>query len=609
MVSSITLGTFGKSNGKNVITGGQSGLDTKGLIDGLVSAKRIPAVNLETDNKVLDSQIKAFGSLKTILSSLKSAVDTLRNPSGPDATKNIFNYRTASLTTNTGAAASNYVDVSVQPGAAIQDFAITNVNFLAQQTKQQTGNIVLADSTTASAVTGAAGFFTAGTVNLRAVDGTVGGVPITLNTGDSLQSVVNKFNAVKDRTGIQASLLTVSTSVGANTYKIIYSATKTGTTYGFDLATNSPTAGFGVVADPSGVLSQITSQPGFGTTLTAQNAQFNLDGVTVTRETNAVSDLLSGVTFNLKQPTAGVVVNASVKPDTTIAQNAIQSFVDSYNKLRLFASTQSQRGDDGLPTKDAVLALNRSFQDIVFNVGAEVSSIVKGLNSGVFSQLADVGIKIEDFAGDDTNPATKNILTIDTDKLSSSLVANFQQVRDVFENKLTSDDSKFVTFQTSNTLTANTFSVSINQTTSTYSATYVDPVTGNSSTVPLDGSNLGVGVTLTGRAGTAFAGAKFIYAATGDTTVNATMTHGIGDRLYNAIAAVLDEENGSLTVEVESISDRDARNKAEIIKIDDKMVTYREQLTQQYAALEAALSKANSLLSLLTAQQDARNNS
>ena len=577
MVSSITLGTFGTSNGKNVITGGQSGLDTKSLIDGLVAAKRM---------------------------------DTLRNPPGADPSKNVFNYRTASESTNTGASASNFVDVTVQPGAAIQSFTISNITSLAQQTKQQTDDFVLADSTTADAVTGAAGFFKAGTVNLRAVDGTVGGVGITLNSGDSLQSVVNKFNAVKDRTGIQASLLTVSTGSGTNTYKIIYSSTQTGTTYGFDLSKVSPAAGFGVVSDPSGVLSQVTSQPGFSTKQTATDATFDLDGVTVTRTSNAVSDVLSGVTFNLKQKTAGVIVTASVTPDTSIVQNAVQAFADAYNKFRLFASAQTQVGDDGLPTKDAVLARNHTFQDIIASVGTEVSSIVGGITAGHYSQLADVGVSLDDFTGDSTNPATKNILTVNTDKLLSALNSNFNQVRSVFEGQFSSDNSNLIVYHSDNRLTANNIQFNVNHTTKTYSATYVD-VTGASQTVSLDGTDLGSGgVTLSGQAGTIFEGSKFIYAVAGDPpTISTTYTHGIADRLYNALNGALDATSGTVTSEISNITDQETRNKTEITKVDDYLVTYRDQLTQQYADLESALSKANGLLNLLDAQSKARSSS
>jgi flagellar capping protein FliD len=70
----------------------------------------------------------------------------------------------------------------------------------------------------------------------------------------------------------------------------------------------------------------------------------------------------------------------------------------------------------------------------------------------------------------------------------------------------------------------------------------------------------------------------------------------------------LDNTDGILTSEISNVTDQETRNKEEITKIDDYLVTYRDQLTQQYARLEEALSKANSLLTLLDAQANARNN-
>ena len=43
MVQSINFGNFSTQNGKTVLSGSQSGIDTKGLIDALATAKALPA--------------------------------------------------------------------------------------------------------------------------------------------------------------------------------------------------------------------------------------------------------------------------------------------------------------------------------------------------------------------------------------------------------------------------------------------------------------------------------------------------------------------------------------------------------------------------------------
>ncbi len=607
MVTQITLGNFTTQNGKNVLTGGASKLDTTALVNALADARRAPAIRLETLNKTIDSQTKAITDLRTIFAKLLTAADSLRNPPGVAVdSRNIFQYRQASLSSTTGAIASNFVDVSVQPGAVAQGYTIDSITQLAFQTKQQSGNITAANTTTASVVTASgaptAGLFSAGTINLRAVDGTVGGVPLTLNAGDSLDVVASKFNELSSRTGIQASVLTVATG----TYRLIFTATKSGETFGFDLGATSPAAGAGVISDAAGVFSQVA----FNTTQPAQNAIFSIDGVPLERESNAVADVLSGVTLTLKQDTIPGAVLLNIVPDRTLVSNAITQFVDAYNEFRIFASRQSQVDENSRPTDEAVLYNNTAFRDLIERVNGEVSRIVAGITSPSPSQLRDVGVAIDNFAGDDENPATRNILVIDTDKLNASLLADFNGVRKLFEFQQTSDDSRFVNFSRSNNLSITSFSVAIDTVANTYQATYTDPVTNVVTNVDFDFTPItGGGVSLKGKAGTVFEGSQYVFSGTGTATVNVSLTQGFGDRFYNLANGVNDAINGTLANELTTLADNKERNTEEITSIDSLIVRYREQLVQQYAALESALSRANSILQLLDAQANARNNS
>jgi flagellar hook-associated protein 2 len=605
MVTEITLGTFGTQGGKNVLTGGASKIDTKGLIDSLAAAKRAPAVRLETKNTTIDSQTKALGELKTIFAKLQSAADTLRNPPGVAVdSKNIFQYRTTSVTTSSGVSASNYLDVSVQPGAIAQSYTINSITQLAYQTKQQSGDFTLADSNTASAVTAGAtaGLFKAGTVNLRAVDGTVGGIPLTLNAGDSLETVASKFNEISSRTGIQASVLTVV----PGTYKLIFTATKPGTTYGFDLSQTAPTANAGIESDASGVFAQLAT---ITTTQPAQNSLFTIDGVAISRESNAVADALSGVTFNLKQPTVSGTINVEIKPDVTLVSNAITQFADAYNEFKLFASNQSQLDENSKPKETSVLYNNATFRNIVSNINSEVSRIVAGISGSNPTQFGDVGIKLDNFAGDDKNPETKNILTVDTDKLNSTLLSNFDGVRKLFEYQQVSNNSSFVVSKRSNNLDITSFTLVIDRTAGTYKATYTDPSSGLT-TVDLEGTAItGGGVSLKGPAGSSLEGSEFVFAAAGDATINVTLSQGYGDRFYNLVSSFTDSAGGTLVSELDTLNESKTRNTTEITSIDEKIAKYREQLVQQYANLESALTKANNLLQLLDAQANARNNS
>lgn len=604
-MADIALGNYTQQNGKNVLIGGASKLDTKSIIDALAAAKRAPAVRLEDSNKTIDKQTAAIAQMKKLVTAIQTAADTLRNPPGVAIdSKDIFKYSKASVTSSTGAAASNYLDVAVQPGAVAQSYTIDSITRLAQATKQQSNLFNVADSTTASVVTAGAtaGMFKAGTINLRAVDGTVGGIPLTLTAGDSLETVAAKFNELSSRTGIQASVLTVA----SGQYQMIFSATKTGTTYGFDLGLTAPAANAGIASDPAGVLGQLT----FATQQAAANAQFSIDGVTINRETNSISDVLNGVTFTLKQPAVPGTLNVNIVPDTSLVANAVTQFADAYNAFKLFVSAQTQVGDDGQPTADAVLYHDTTMRQLNDDISAEVSRIISGITTaGEPTQLNDIGIKLDDFQGDDKNPATKNILVVDTDALNSKLISDFNGVRQLFEFQASANDSNLIVSKRSNNLTVSNFTIAIDTTTSTYTVSYTDST--GSHTDNLTGTLItGGGVSLKGQSGSVFDGMEFVYATTAasvTTSVNVAASQGFGDRFYNFANAATDAASGSITNALSALATKKTSNTDEITKIDDRITSYRDQLVTQYASLESAISKANGILALLTAQSNAKN--
>jgi flagellar hook-associated protein 2 len=597
MVTRIQLGNLVSNDGRTRLIGTESALDSESIINALTEARRVPAVRLETKNEEISTKQTALNSLRSLLNRFTSAANVLRNPPGVNnASANIFEFRTTSLIANNGLVSSNFLSVAAEPGASIQSFNITDIAQIARETRQESGTFLLADSTTASAVTTAAtpGLFTAGSFTLRDASGGPA-VAVTLNDGDSLQAVANRFNEVSDRTGIAANIIKVADGVPNDSFKIIFTATQAGQTFGFDL--NDPGT---VISDPGGVLANITVT----TSQTAQNARFFVDGIQIDRETNVIDDVFDGLTFTLLQQTApGDNINVAVQPDTEIASNAIFNFADIYNEFRLFAASQTELGDDGVPTEGAILSGDSTLRGIISRVATEITGVVNGITGGNPARLADIGLDFSDFAGDEDNPFTRNILTVDTDELSSALAADFNGVRGLFEFQLQADNANLVVFRSSNEVSISQFTLNINQSTGVYTADYIDSL-GAAQSVTLDGTPIagGNGVSLVGQAGSVLDGIELIFASAGNTSINVNTTQGLGDRLFNVIDSIVDDDGGFLTTAIEQLDTQTTRNLDEISRIDSQLEIFRRQLEEQYTALEAALSRANSLLTLLDAQ-------
>lgn len=577
---SINLGSIFQSGGKTVVSGGNSGLDTESLINSLVEAKRLPAVQLEGTIESNTTKMDKLAELSSILDTFQQAANFLRNPPGVgNSTDNIFEYNSANVTSNSGVSAETYLSTAVETGVDPSSYSIA-VDQIATRQSRVSNVFALADLDT-QAVDGG-GPFNAGVLQLGP-----GLEAVTLDAGDTLQQVLDKVNAVKDTSGVEMNAIEVT----PGNFQIVFKATETGTSQNFDFTANNP-----------GIFN-----PGFQSETDAVDAMMTIDGVQVTRESNVIDDVVDGVTFTLNQTTPALTeLTLDVDSDTELVQNAIINFVDAYNAFRVFASEQTETNDDGETVESAVLSGNSTLRTIVSAVGSEISAIVDGLADSA-NELADIGITLTDYEGDDETPFVRNILEIDEGVLASALSSNFDGVRKIFEFDYTVDDSNMVVYSRTNALNTNAIQFNIDQTNGIYEATFDDgsgPQTIALTAVALGGG----GVSLTGPDDTAIEGLVVLYTDPGDAVVNMNLTQGLADRFYNLMDAALDEEDGIVASEIQSIDDRNEQLEEDIARIDELVENYRSTLLEQFSALEAAIASVNSILQLLDAQADARSN-
>ncbi len=598
MVTQINLGNFFTSGGKTISGGaGGSGIDTEALIKGLTDAKLVPATKLQDQIKINDGQSAALGEFQTLLSTLKDTVSALRNPPGVgNAADDAFKYRTTSVTTNTGVDGSSYVSVSAAPGSALQNYTIKDITSLAAARKQSTGDINIATAAAAAvSATPAAGQFKAGTFTLN-------GQSITFNDGESLNSVAAKFNAVSETTGISASIIQVSTGK----FQLSFAATETGTANDFDFNNVSPV---GTLVDGSGVFSSVTITD----KQDAADAEFSFNGVSITRSSNTITDLIDGLTFNQTTVSAPTTkVNVNVTSDQTIVRNSIINFANAYNAVKVFAAKQVDLNADGTYKDTAVLHDSTVFRNTMDSINSQISSIVGGLASGAPRALSDLGITFTDQAATTDTPKVRNVLTVDDTKLESAIASDADAVRRVFEFDFVTDNTSLRVYSRTNALAVSSFTMNIKPSTSTFTATYnpgTGPVTIDMDATPIKNATSGLvtGYSLKGKAGTVLEGLALVYISTSDSTASITATQGIADKIFNIADPALKNDTGSIAVELTSLKDSDARLNDNIAKINAEVDNYRQQLLDQFARMEQAIANVNTLLASINANDNARN--
>ena len=177
-----------------------------------------------------------------------------------------------------------------------------------------------------------------------------------------------------------------------------------------------------------------------------KNAQIevSMDGgatwTTYSRSTNSISDVLPGVTFTLHS-SSSTPITLTVSQDTSKATDAVQKFVDSFNKIVNWINEQynqqplkDTKNVSGSATQGA-LYHNEVIDSVLSKMKSMVYQVVDGLSK--YNSLPSVGISTGS-VGSGWYQTMIGTLSFDKDKFEAALRDDPQQVYELFANDPTS---------------------------------------------------------------------------------------------------------------------------------------------------------------------------
>lgn len=208
--------------------------------------------------------------------------------------------------------------------------------------------------------------------------------------------VVSAINAAN--TGVTATL--VDTGIQGSNYRIMLTGVA-GSQGVFSLS-SSPDIGFG----------------DSGNTLTmAQDAVLAVNGLTITRSSNQVSDAISGATLSLTA-TTDTAVRLNVTSDKTVLKTNVQAAVAAYNDFnQLLSDLTSSAPNDDIEYSGALAREQSSVRYIkqqVFDTIMGDSST----KSGVISAMRDIGVSVDKTGS----------LTFDSDRFDAAAQDSYDDV-------------------------------------------------------------------------------------------------------------------------------------------------------------------------------------
>ncbi|HUX07586.1 MAG TPA: flagellar filament capping protein FliD [Acidobacteriota bacterium] len=526
-----------------------SGIDTATIVERLMEIERQPLRVIQQEQLQTQRRLAIFKNLQSRLSSLDSAIQSLNRASTLGA-------KTAT-SSNT-----DVLTVSASSAAAAGSFTIDSITNLARAASE--ASIGVTDKT-ADFVSGSSFSFDVGTET----------VSISLSAGETtLEGLRDAINT--QATGL-ASAAIIDTGDDNDPYKLVIRSVETGADS--DISNISTDI---VVSTTGGdvALSFVPAE-----SVDGLDALFKVNDVEISRGSNTVSDVLEGVTLELKG-TTGSPVTVTVARDTDTIKSEVNEFISAYNDINSLIQSQFDYNEE---TESAgPLSGDFTLRQIQGSLQSLVVGGIEDADGNRYS-LATIGIEIDKYSG---------ALSLDESKFNEAIANDDKQLfLDLFLARGVPSDKRVTYVSSRNATQAGNYEINI---------TGYDGTGNAEGTFTLDGqvyTGIGEGQCLVGPEGTPAEGLR-IRIASGVTGALGSVYFSVGvaeqferrlDDFLMPISGLLPKVESRLKGDLASFADH-------IAAFEERLEERQRELTQQFIAAEQAIASLQSQSSSFSQQ-------
>jgi flagellar hook-associated protein 2 len=350
-----------------------SNLDVNGIVDRLMALEQRPLQALNRKEASFQARISAFGTLKGALASFQKTMQELSDPSKFQAFKATSSDTNVATTTaaNTAVAGNYSLEVSklaqsqklvaagqesmtsaIGTGTLTFEFGTISGGAFDSQTGRYTGASFAADGAGAK------------TVTIGPSNNTLGGIRDAINSA---------------KIGVTASIVNDG---GATPYRLALSVNDPGAAKSLRISSDSGALGSLLAQNPAGV-QNLTE------TISASNAEFKVDGVAISKPRNTVSDVIEGVTLNLRKTNVGNSTSITVARDGGAIRSSADALVKGYNDLN--NTLKNLSAYNPVTRQGTVLQGDATLISVQARVRATLSEALQGV-AGSYNTLWQIGI-------------------------------------------------------------------------------------------------------------------------------------------------------------------------------------------------------------------------
>jgi flagellar hook-associated protein 2 len=355
-----------------------SGLNVSQIITALMDAEKGPLNSINRSISNDNAQISAYGSISSQISTFQSSIAGLITPSNIKAT-------TAS------SSGTGVLSVSNDGTALAGEYKITNVTLASPQVI--TSNIDTSAFTSVNSSIGSTGSITILGNTITPTTYTVAGIVEAINNANI--------------SGINATMTNLGTSTAPDYQIRIVNASDTAATIALSAGNDLSSLAF--------------------TSADAVPGSVTINGNTVTRSSNTITDLVPGLTINLVGAGNSTI---TVAQDSSSLNTKISAFVTAFNTLD--KSLKDISSYDASAKKGAALYGDSAINSLRREIRSIITSTL-GVNATTsYNRLSQVGVSLK----------SDGTLSLDNTVLNTAINANFNKVAKLFSGTGDSSDSK-----------------------------------------------------------------------------------------------------------------------------------------------------------------------
>ena len=507
-----------------------SGLNTTQIVDALVEANRAPKA--EAINKKVEEnnvKISGFGTLKQQFETFKTSMTSLDGEIGLSV-----------------ASGSSNIQTTITDKTKISDFS----HSMAVSQLAQNHTLVFANnfSTENASIGQGTLLFEFGSWNRSnstfAEDTSITNKTLTIdstnNTLTGLRDAINDGGM-----GLTASIIQTATSAYS---LVVKSNSGSGNEMKITATEDSSNAGLSTF----GFSTYASSKE----TIVGQDANLTIDGVTVTRSSNTITDLINGVQLEIKGTvSSAVTVNASYDESNALAN--MTSFVTSLNTLNTKLSELTNRGLNG--EASGALAGDSIARSIQSRIRSMTTTPIEGYSTSSI-YLTNFGISTQ----------LDGSIAFDEDEFLTAYRANPEDIAAIFASQVKTDSSSVTAQVTGDDYVAGVYDFALSSGSATISSSAMISSSGNYYTLSGNTAGLTVSTGLSTSTNSIFLGRSLL------------------DTLSTYADTIL-SSSGTVNSQINSKNDDITDLNQDLADLDTKMVELKDRYVLQFSQMERAV--------------------